>query len=65
MSTDCFEPVGLLIVCATGSLALETWAIENVVEKKTIHFKPEGLSPGSELCDLCVFICEGWRVVMN
>lgn len=50
-----------LIVCGTESLALETWAVENVMKKnkQTIHFEPKGLSPGfasSELCDLCVLV---------
>lgn len=36
MRTVYFEPVGFLIVCATDSLALETWAVENVVEKNNV-----------------------------
>lgn len=52
MRTVYFEPVGFLIVCATDSLALETWAVEKCSGKKTMYFEPEGLSPGCELCDL-------------
>lgn len=64
MRIACFEPVGLLIVCATASLVRESWAMEHVVGK-TMHLEPEGLSPGSAKSGLCVRICEGWRVVMN
>lgn len=52
MRTTCLEPIGLLIVCATDSLALESWAMENAVEK-TMHFEPEGVSPGSATSGLC------------
>lgn len=52
MRIACFEPVGVLIICATDSLVRESWAVEHVVGK-TMHFEPEGLNPGSAKSGLC------------